>query len=264
MPAIVISSVSPKGRTGKTNACKFLGITKVREGKRVLVLDICQNSDIATRLGYDRKDFTYTSLEYLCGQVPFEYVVQHDEETGIDFIPSSEHIEKYLDFVNQTRPFNKEWAFKEKIIEIADKYDYIFIDNHPTAGDQMIYYSLFASDIAMIPTVMDGSSVVATERTIEIVNNFKKHGLPIKSMVIPFAVELTKGFRKYLQPLHEKFAEQGIDFYSSPVRYSSVIKSASMDNIVLPLDNKYVMQILEDYSVISKELEQLLPALQEG
>lgn len=264
MPAIVISSVSTKGGTGKTNACKFLGITKVREGKRVLVVDICQNSDIATRLGYDREDFTYTSLEYLTGQVPFEYVVQHDEETGLDFLPSTEHIEKYVDYVEQSRPFNKEWAFKEKILEIADKYDYIFIDNHPTAGDKMIYYSLFASDIAMIPTVMDGSSIVATERTIDIVNNFKKHGSPIKCMVVPMAVELTKGFKKYLQPLKEKFTERHIDLYSSPVRYSSVIKSASMENIVLPLNNKYVKQILEDYAVISDELEQLLPALQEG
>ena len=264
MAAIVISSVSTKGGTGKTSACKFLGITKVREGKKVLIIDICQNSDIASRLGFNREDFTLTSYEYLTEQVPFDAVVRHDEETGIDFLPSSEKIEKYVDYVEQTVPLKHEEAFARKIKEIADRYDYIFIDNHPTAGNKMMFFSLYASDIAIIPTTMDMSSALATARTIQLIDKFQVLNKDIKTMVIPMAVDFTKGFKKYVDELKNDFLSLGVDYFSTPVRHSTIITKAGLDNIVLPLENPYMIKVLNDYKEISKELELLTPALQEG
>lgn len=255
--AIVYSVVSLKGGTGKTSLTKFLGITKAAEGKRVLLIDLCQNSDIATRFGYDRYQVKYDTYDWVAGIAPFEEVVYHDEETGVDFIPASAQVEKITEFAQKRRAINQEWILKEKLAEVKDRYDYIFFDNHPTETNRMMVFSLCASDIALVPTTMDISSVMASMRTIDLINDLRSQGVSIEFSVVPMAVDFTKGFKKELESIIERFKEQGVKNFTTPVRNSTVVTKSGLNNVILDTKNEYMKKVMEDYKQISAELDQL-------
>jgi chromosome partitioning protein len=184
----IISIVSTKGGVGKTSLCKFVSQIGAKEG-RVLVLDLCQNSDIATRFGYDRDDFDFYIHEWFRGDCAFDEVVCHDVETGIDFIPSNKYVDKIEEHVKKETLIGGEKALKEKLDEIKDSYDYIFIDTHPSETNLMIVLPLISSDLVLIPTMLDYSSVLAMKRTIELVQSLTKAGYDIPFQVVAMAVD---------------------------------------------------------------------------
>lgn len=255
MTATIISSVGTKGGTGKTSLVKHFGIAKSEEGYRVLLIDLCQNSDIATRLGYNREDFKYDTYDWVSEAVPFEAAVQHDDETNLDFIPASNLVEKILDYAQKKRAINQEWILKEKLKEVEDRYDYILFDNHPTETNRMMIMSLVASHMALIPTLLDISSVVATIRTVEIVKALQEQGVPIEYHVVPMAVDFSKGFKKELEGMKEEFRKMEIVNVTKPIRYSAVVTRAGLNNQVLNGDNPYMRNVLDDYRDLAKEFE---------
>ncbi|MGE7305700.1 ParA family protein [Priestia megaterium] len=255
MPAIVIASASTKGGTGKTSLAKFYGITKVQEGKRVLIIDLCQNSDVATRLGYDRTSFKYDAYDWASGEVTFKNALQHDEETGIDFIPGSNNVPKIRELAEKKRVIKQEWFLEDLIEPIRAYYDYIIIDTHPTESDRMLVMSLIASSLALLPTIMDKSSVVATARTIEIITDLINSGIELDYQIVPMAVDFSRGFKKELDGFYAAFQEVDINQFTPPIRYSSVINRASMNDQVVDLSNKYMKKVLGDYQELSAYLD---------
>lgn len=255
MTATVISSVGTKGGTGKTSVVKHFGIAKCEEGYRVLLVDLCQNSDIATKLGYDREQFQYDTYDWVSGEAPFDAVVQHDEETGVDFIPASNLVEKILEYAQKKRAINQEWILKEKVDEISDQYDFIVFDNHPTETNRMMIMSLVASDIALIPTLLDISSVVATIRTVDIIKALQDQGLELEFHIIPMAVDFAKGFKKELDDLEKEFRGMNIENITPAIRYSSVVTRSSLQGQVLNGDNKYMKKVMEDYKVFAASIQ---------
>lgn len=252
--AIVISSVGTKGGTGKTSLVRNLGIVLARNKKRVLLIDLCQNSDVATRMGYDREAFKYDTYDWVSEKVPFEKVVQHDKETGVDLIPASNLVEKIQGYVEKTRQINQEWILKEKIQEIENRYDYIFFDNHPTETNRMMIYSLVASNIALIPTVMDISSVIATIRTVDIIKALQTQGLDLNYFVVPMAVDFSKGFQKDLDKVKEDFSTLKINNFTSAIRFSAAILRAGLNNEVVKDSNKYIKNVMDDYDQVAREI----------
>lgn len=259
MGAIILSAVGTKGGIGKTSLVKFFGITKAMEGKKVLLIDLCQNSDIATRLGYDRKDFMYDTYSWISGKVPFQAVIQHDEETGLDFVPASSLVEKILEYAQEKRPIRQEWVIKEKIDEIKHMYDYIVFDNHPTETNRMMIMSLVASDIALVPLIMDLSGAIATVRTVDIIKQLQNQGVNLKYICVPMAVDFSKGFGKDLEKIkHDLEKDEQITSFSRAIRYSSVIPKAGLRGQVINSDNQYVQNVMEDYKVVAEEIDQLV------
>lgn len=252
--AIVAATVGTKGGTGKTSLTRNFGIIKAKEGKRVLLIDLCQNSDIATRLGYDRNAFPYGTHNWVNDEIPFEQVVQHDKDTGVDFLPANAHIDKIIDHAEENRTLNREWVLKEKLEEIKDKYDYIIFDNHPTETNRMMIYSLVASDIALVPTNMDISSVIATIRTMQIIKSLQKD-IDLTYTVVPMAVDFSKGFAKDLQEIKDELKGLEITQFTSAIRYSAAIPRAGLKGIVMDTDNEYYQKVMGDYKVIAEEID---------
>ena len=255
--AVVYSSVSTKGGVGKTTLCRHLGIAKVKKGFKVLIIDLCQNGDVATRLGYDRYSFDYDTRDWVTGGVPFESVMQHDEETGIDFIPGSNLVDKIQEDAERKRKLRYEWVLKEKIDEIKDRYDYIFIDNHPSESGKMILMSMIASDIVLIPLMLDISALLATLRTVELIRDIKRADVDIDYKIVPFAVEFSKGFTTVLDDTKKLLkAEKDItNVTNTAIRYSSNIKKAGMTGAVIDNTNQYYKNVLADYDALAEELD---------
>ena len=255
--ALVYSAVSLKGGTGKTTLVKFLGYTLARQNNRVLIIDLCQNSDVATRLGYDRNLIEYDSHDWIIGKVTFEQAVIHDEETGLDFIPATERVDDIEKEVEKKFRLNSDLFLKEKLDTITDRYDYILLDTHPSENNRAFVYALCASDVALIPTIMDGSAVQGAKRTVEWVTDMQEAGLPIEYFVMPNAVDFTKGFGKYLNELLEKFKKEGINNFTTPIRNSSMLMKASLKNIVVGYQDPYIKKILDDYEDVLADIQKI-------
>lgn len=255
--AVVMSSANTKGGTGKTSLLKHLGIIFAQQNKRVLLIDLCQNSDVAVRLGHNRYSFQYDTYSWISKQVPFDQVVQHDEATGLDFIPASGHVGKIEEYAAQSRVLYQEWVVKEAIKEIQDRYDYILIDTHPSEEGKMLAFALVASDIALIPFILDKSCLVAAKRTVKIVQSMQSQGVDLQYFMVPFAVDFAKGFGPILQRTKLELVEElnvpEIDILQS-IRYSSAISRSGMNDEVLDMSNKYVRQVMEDYKVLGEQL----------
>lgn len=255
----VYSAVSTKGGTGKTSVIKHLAYILAKEKQqRVLIIDLCQNSDIATRLGYDRYLVQADTYDWVTGALPFEDVVIRDDFMQVDFIPASARVDMIMEFVQKKRQINQEWFLKERIDTIKHLYDYILIDTHPSETNRLFIFALLSCDVAIIPTIMDGSSVEGTERTIQIVDDLKSQGVPLDYLVVPHAVDFTKGFRKELVALIGKFNEMGIRNIASPIRSTAVVGKSSLNNVVLDVNNKYIKELLKDYRIVESELNGLM------
>jgi chromosome partitioning protein len=252
--ATVISSVGFKGGTGKTSLVKNLGITLANKGKRVLLIDLCQNSDIATRLGYDRNDFDYDSYSYFTGQVPFKNVLQYDNETDCHFVPASKRVRKIVEYAEMKRPKDAAFIIKDKLDEeVIDRFDYIILDNHPDEEDALNLYSLVASSVVLVPTLMDISSVVATARTIQYIQVLNKQGMNLRYYVVPMAVDFAKGFKKELGQITKEFNQMGVEV-TDPIRFSSSVPRQGLLNKVLDLKNQYVKNVMDDYIKVANQI----------
>jgi chromosome partitioning protein len=255
---MVISSVGTKGGTGKTSLTKFMAITLKQQGKKVLIIDLCQNSDVATQFGYRRENFEWDAYEWVSEQVSFEEAVIHDEETGVHFIPASNYVEKIQEYAEKKRRSNPNYVLKEKLSQIKEQYDFIFLDNHPTETTKMMTMSLLASEFALVPTVLSIGSVVATLRTVGIIKDLQEEGVPISYTVVPMNVD--HKMRRELEDLKKSFIEEyGItDITSSHIRYSVVVKKAGLNGEIIKHDNPYMEKVMEDYRLVTNEIVEML------
>ncbi|MED3955573.1 AAA family ATPase [Priestia aryabhattai] len=252
----IISSMNMKGGVGKTTLIKYLSILSVQHGKKTLVIDLCQNSDVSTQFQYNREDFVYTVKNWMTNECTFEQVVQHDKETGVDFIPSNRYVDKIEEYVREEY-FDTKLALKDKIDSIPVNYDYIFIDTHPSETNLMIVLPLGTSDLVLIPSKLNYSSVVGMERTIQMVEKAQKSGLNIKYGVVPMAVDAFK-MGPELDDFKTFLNEQGITPFPI-VKYTVMFDKLSFRGEELSSDkNRYSLQVMETFENVYERMEEML------
>lgn len=252
----VISVISTKGGVGKTTLAKYMAVLAVKNNKKTLLIDLCQNVDIATQFGYNRENFEFTVKNWMTNECSFEEVVHFDEETGVDLIVSNRYVDKIEDYVQQEY-FDTRFALKEKLEEIPVHYDYIFIDTHPSETNLMIVLPLSASDLVLVPCRLNYSSVVATERTIALIEKAKKSGLDIKYKVVTMAMDTIK-MQKELADFNDYMKELGV--LSSPVvRHSVIVDKLSFRAEELSKNNnKYAKKVMDTFKDVYAEIEEVL------
>lgn len=252
----VISVISTKGGVGKTTLAKYMAVLAAKNNKKTLLIDLCQNSDVAVQFGYKREDFQFTVKNWVTGECTFAEAVHYDEETGVDIVPSDRYVDKIEDYV-QEHYFDTRFALKEKINEIPLRYDYVFIDTHPSESNLMIVLPLSAADLVLVPTRLNYSSIVATERTIELIEKARKSGLNIKYKVVAMAVDTIK-MKRELTDFNEYMRELGI--LSTPlVKHSVVIDKLSFRGEELSNNsNKYAKKVMDTFEDVYAQIEEVL------
>ena len=257
--AIVISSINLKGGVGKTTLAKYLGMTYAIRGKRILIIDLCQNSGVITRFGYNRYGLKYDSRDFISGLVPFENIVVHDEETGIDILPGSNMVDKIQSDAESQRAFGYEWKIKESLESIKDRYDYIIFDTHPTETNRIVIMTMIASDYVLIPCVLDKESVNQTERTHTLLQQLKEQKIKVDYKVVMMAVDYSRGMQLPLDKVCELFESLGIPLTNTKIRYSTTIMKESLEEIMdekKPKKSSYYYQnVMEDFGKLADEVE---------
>ncbi len=145
----IISVVNQKGGVGKTTTVINIATVFAALGRKTLIIDFDPQSNAGSGLGVNIKDREDNNIyDILTGEKTTKQVVFETKIPNLDIIPCTVDLasaEVELAFME-----NRESKLKDKISELNDEYDYIFIDCPPSLG-LLTINALVASTTIIIP-----------------------------------------------------------------------------------------------------------------
>jgi cellulose biosynthesis protein BcsQ len=254
----VISIFSGKGGIGKSTLARFLSIAASEHNKKVCIIDTCQNSSIATGFLRDRDSFKVSAYDWLIGVAKPSEVIQRFKQTNIYYIPSDERVDDYEDWVkkNVSRPKQLD-VLKGRIEPLTKLFDYVVIDNHPNENSDMVNYSIIASDFVVIPTDVDLDGVIAAERCVELIEEYKDAGYQVDFGIVFNKVEQKGKTLKHLEMFRNRLIKKGIqeEKILGSIRYSQKVSTSKNDGVMLnELEDVWSKNVMEDMRIISNKV----------
>lgn len=158
-----------KGGTGKTTTAAALAQAAAYKKKRVLAVDLDPQGNLSFCLAADtNKPGSYDLLQ----GTPAQYLIQKSAQ-GMDVIPASWSLS-----TEKTAPGSAR-RLQKALEPLRDKYDYIFIDTPPTAGE-LQYNALQAATRLIIPLETDVYNVKSMYQIINAARQIQKSNTALK------------------------------------------------------------------------------------
>ena len=159
--AHVTAVASQKGGTGKTVVAAALGALLALAGKRTLLVDLDQQSDLTAMFGHNAETLDFSIVDVLVpvNPVPAETAVIRSVHgvSGLDLLPSdirAAALEKQI-----VSEVGRERLVRRALKPLQSSYDRIIIDCPPSLGDMTIN-GLCASDDVIAPVSMEDKNAV--------------------------------------------------------------------------------------------------------
>lgn len=254
----VISVVSTKGGVGKSFLARNIGILlgKEYENKNICIVDLCQNSSIATGFLKERDSFAYYVTDWLIHDVSLQEVVQNFED-NIYYLPSDEKIDDYPNHLNALHKAKALNHFSEKMAILKEIFEIIIIDTHPSENNETVSQAIMQSDYVIIPATLNRDDIVALARTTEVINDFIDYKFKIDYGYILNKSDTIKDFKVTEQKFLEELDSFNVptDKYLGYVRFSTKVSSLTNENKMLhKQEDKYSKNVINDISSIIKKL----------
>ncbi|EKQ57775.1 MAG: ATPase involved in chromosome partitioning [Clostridium sp. Maddingley MBC34-26] len=174
-----------KGGVGKTttniNLCAYLAM----EGYKVLTIDIDPQGNTTSGLGLDKNNLELSIYDVLISDTTMkESILRSDLVQNLYIVPSTMELAgAEVELINRT---DRENIIKNKLAEIEDEYDYVFIDCPPSLGVLTIN-ALTCADSVLIPIqcefyALEGVSQLVN--TIQLVKKSLNKNLDIEGVVM--------------------------------------------------------------------------------
>ena len=161
-----------KGGVGKTttniNLCAYLAM----EGYKVLTIDIDPQGNTTSGLGLDKRNLEVSMYDVLTSDVKLnDVIIKSDLVHNLHIAPSTMELAgAEVEMINTE---NREQVLLNKINEVKDKYDFIFIDCPPSLGVLTIN-ALVASNSVLIPIQCEFYALEGVGQLINTIQLVKK------------------------------------------------------------------------------------------
>lgn len=193
----MIAFSNQKGGVGKTTTCVNLAAYTARAGKRVLVVDMDPQGNASSALGFFERKDKKSVYEVLVGDIDAAGAVKKTETEGLDIITSSGDLAGAELELAQVM-IGRERVLDEKLEEVKEGYDFVFIDCPPSLG-LLTVNSLAAADGVVVPIqceyfALEGLSQMMN--TIKLVKKFLRPAIEVEGVVITLydgRAKLSKG-----------------------------------------------------------------------
>lgn len=148
-----IAIANQKGGVGKTTTAFSLGVSLANNNKKVLIVDADPQANLTTYMGYYDENELPVTLSTLLEryiedkEINSEEAILHHQEK-VDLIPSD--LSLAMTESNLQNAMSREYAMKNCLSSLKDKYDYIIIDCMPSLS-MITTNALACSDQVIIP-----------------------------------------------------------------------------------------------------------------
>ena len=239
-----------KGGVGKTttniNLCSYLAML----GYKVLTIDIDPQGNTTSGLGLDKRSLELSMYDVITSNVSLSEVIVHSDLISNLYIAPST-MELAGAEVEVIGKENRERILKEKIEEVSDEFDFIFIDCPPSLGVLTIN-ALSASNSVLIPIQCEFYSL---EGVGQLINTIK---LVTKSLNTKLDIEgVIMTMYDYRTNLSNEVYREVKEFFKDKVYENTIprnIRLAESPSFGLPImlyDEK--CKGAEAYSKLTKE-----------
>ena len=182
--AYIIAFANQKGGVGKTTTAINIGASLATIGRRVLLIDLDQQGNAGTGLGFERGSHEQNVYDVIMGVSPIANNILSTAVPGLHLLPSSQALAGAdIDLLDVE---NREYKLREALAPIMDYYDFILLDCPPALGFLTIN-ALTASDSVIIPLQCEFFALEGVQQlmdTITIVRENWNPGLAILGVLL--------------------------------------------------------------------------------
>ena len=171
-----IAIANQKGGVGKTTTAFSLGVSLANNNKKVLIVDADPQANLTTYMGYYDENELPVTLSTLLEryiedkEINSEEAILHHQEK-VDLIPSD--LSLAMTESNLQNAMSIEYAMKNCLSSLKDKYDYIIIDCMPSLS-MITTNALACSDQVIIPVQSQYLSARGMGNLLNIVSRVRR------------------------------------------------------------------------------------------
>ena len=203
----VTAIANQKGGVGKTSTCVNLCAGLGLMGKKILLVDMDPQSNSTSGLGIERHSLDASVYDMLVDEIELEKCLVPTQWEGISVLPST--IDLAGAEVELVSVLSRETRLK-KSLELAEEYDYVFIDCPPSLG-LLTLNSLVAANSIIIPIqceyyALEGLSQLT--KTIDLVKSHLNESLQIDGLLLTMYDARTRLSKDVAEEVRARFGEK--------------------------------------------------------
>ncbi len=144
----IIAFANQKGGVGKTTTAINIGASLAAIKKRVLLIDLDQQGNAGTGLGFVRESCRQSVYGVIMGTAPAADNILSTAVPGLHLMPASQALARLeIDLLDVE---NRAFRLRDALAPILQHYDYILLDCPPALG-QLTINALTAANEVIIP-----------------------------------------------------------------------------------------------------------------
>lgn len=229
----IIAVTNQKGGVGKTTTSVNLAAALSYLDQKVLLVDFDPQGNAASGVGADKSKKSLSVNDLLFKDIKTVDAIQHLKAPPIDFISSSIDLAG-ADIEMISYEEGREQLLKNKLLEVVDDYDYIFIDCPPSLG-LLNTNALTAANTVLIPIqcefyALEGLTQLLS--TIRFVQKLFNRSLKIQGVVLTMfhsqtrlSLEVQQEVRKYFKDkVYDAFIKRNVRLSEAPSHGKSIFE----------------------------------------
>jgi chromosome partitioning protein len=204
----IIAVANQKGGVGKTTTTVNVGAALAEQDHRVLVVDLDPQGNATTGLGINYRNLDHTMYDVLLRDLPIDDCIEPTDVKGLFVAPAS------LDLagaeIELVPTFNRESKLRKSLGDVADQYEYIFIDCPPSLG-LLTVNGLVAATEVMVPIQCEYyalEGLAQLTRNVELVRDNLNPDLEIRSIVMVMYDDRTNLGKQVVSEVREHFGDR--------------------------------------------------------
>ena len=225
----VISLANQKGGVAKTTTTLNLAVAFAEEGHRILCVDMEPQGNLTMSQGIDPDTLSKSMFDVLVHRISIREVIHKRE---IDIAVAS--IDLAGAEIAMSAMIGRERLLQKALAEVADDYDFVFIDTPPSLG-LLTINALTAANKVIVPVQCEYLSMrglVQLQNTLAMIKENLNPDVEIEG-ILPTLVDLrTLHAQEAIDLLEESFGERvfasrirkTVRFAEAPVQGMSVLK----------------------------------------
>ena len=257
---MIISTSSNKGGVLKTTIVSNLASIYAQDKKKkVLIIYMDSQSNIAMTFGKNPKNFKHTLYDVLTGGISYKKAIV-ELYKNIDLLAGTDMIGFDFYVIQNAKKLNPFHVLKERLEGIEKQYDYIFIDTPPQLGVSQGNALTFA-DKVIIPVQLEPYSFQGFLTTVEIITDMAEKYNPDLKLLGAVAVMTdlrTTLHSQMLQEMRKLLDQKNIHMFNTviprSIRFASSIAYSLLPAVLGDPGNQFVSL----YYDLVDEMEELM------